>query len=69
MKITNFLKAAAGKAVHFKDGFDKNKAISLARDEVHQFAYGVVVKQLIIFSSIFFVVGFIFGCAITWMIA
>ena len=69
MNVKNFLKGAATQANQFKDGIDKSKMIALARDEVHQFAYGVIVKQLVIFSSAFFVIGFLAGCLITWAIS
>ena len=69
MKIPSFFKNVAGKAISLKDGVNKDRVISAVRDEVHGFAYGVVVRQLLIFSSVFFVIGFLFGCFLTWMIS
>lgn len=68
MKIPNFFKKVASKAITLKDGVSKQSVISAVRDEVHGIAYGIVVKQLLIFSSIFFVVGFFVGCFITYLI-
>ena len=68
MKIPNFFKNVAGKAISLKDGVNKDRVISALRDEVHGFAYGVVVKQLLIFSSVFFVIGFLFGCFVTYLL-
>ena len=67
MKVRNFLKAAIGKAAHFKDGVDKSKVISFARDEVHQLAYGLIVKQLIMVGAVSFVFGLIFGAIFGWV--
>ena len=68
MKIPSFYKNVAGKAISLKDGVNKDRVVSALRDEVHGFAYGVVVKQLLIFSSVFFVIGFLFGCFVTYLL-
>lgn len=68
MKILSFVKNVAGKAISLKDGVSKDHVISAVRDEVHGFAYGVVVKQLLIFSSSFFVLGFLAGSLLVYLI-
>lgn len=66
MKIPNFVKNIANKSISITNGVDKQAVISAVRDEAHQFAFGFVLKQIILFSSVFFVVGFIFGAVITY---
>ena len=43
----------------------KDKVISAARDEAHQFAYGFVKKQLLVTNAVVATIFFIAGCAIS----
>ena len=44
----------------------KDKVISAARDEAHQFARGFIWKQLVIVNVIVGVISFILGAAISY---
>lgn len=68
MNIKGLLKGAATQALKLKAGVNVSKVAAIAREEAHSFAYGVVIKQVLMFSSVFFVIGFLLGCAVTWVL-
>lgn len=71
MNIKNLLilKKAAKKAVEIKDKIDTDKVLGTARAEAHQLVGATVIKPLIMFSSGFFVVGFIVGAIFGYIAA